>query len=476
MEATQRSQPPHNIALLPPPIFLGHLIPFIELAKKLVFHHNCTITLIILDDGSSMKSQKSLLQGLPTTINTVFLPPASTDDLPENARVELLVSVRLTRSFPALRDTLTSLKQLGTPATALVVDLFAIDAIDIAKQFEIPAYLFHVIATNELSLSVLMPKLDESCTSEYRDMEEPITLPGSIVLSPEDLPDSMKERNSEVHKWALDWCNKFLEADGVMVNSFLELELEAFKDLEQRRPDVPPVYPVGPLIRTGTEAESDRGSECVKWLNDQPPKSVLFVSFGSGGTLSVEQFNELALGLEMSGHRFLWVVRTPQENIADAYLNSQSIVKDPLDFLPDGFLERTKGRGLVVASWAPQIQVLSHRSTGGFVTHCGWNSILESAVFGVPMIAWPLCFEHRMNAVFLTDGLKGAIRVKENENGVVGREQIAQLMKRLMQGEEGKQIRNRMNDVKIAAGNALSQEGSSTQALAHVVQQWINWK
>ncbi|KAL0388028.1 UNVERIFIED_CONTAM: Hydroquinone glucosyltransferase [Sesamum radiatum] len=425
MEATPRLQPPQNIALLPPPTFLGHLIPFIELAKKLVFQHNCTVTLIILDD-------------------------VSTHDLPENATAELLVSIRLTRSFPALRDTLTSLKELGTSAAALVVDLFAIDAIDIAKQFGIPAYLFHVIATYELSLSVLLPKLDESCTSEYRDMVDPITLPGSIVLSPEDLPDSLKERNSEVHKWAIDWCNKFLGADGVMVNSFLELELEAFKDLERRLPGVPPVYPVGPLIRTGTEAESDAGSECVKWLNDQPPKSVLFVSFGSGGT-SVQQFKELALGLEMCGQRFLWVVRTPQESAADAYLNTQSTVKDPLDYLPEG-------------------------STGGFVTHCGWNSILESAAFGVPLIAWPLCFEHRMNAVFLTDGLKGAIRVKPNENGVVGREQIAELVQRLMEGEDGNQIRKRMTDVKIAAGNALSPEGSSTKALAHVVQQWINWK
>ncbi|KAL0455954.1 UNVERIFIED_CONTAM: Hydroquinone glucosyltransferase [Sesamum latifolium] len=81
-----------------------------------------------------------------------------------------------------------------------------------------------------------------------------------------------------------------------------------------------------------------------------------------------------------------------------------------------------------------------------------------------------------MNAVFLTDGLKAAIRVKENENGVVGREQIAELVKRLMEGEEGNQIRKRMSNVKIAAGNALSQEGSSTKALAHVVQQWINSK
>ncbi|KAL0349274.1 UNVERIFIED_CONTAM: UDP-glycosyltransferase 90A2 [Sesamum angustifolium] len=81
-----------------------------------------------------------------------------------------------------------------------------------------------------------------------------------------------------------------------------------------------------------------------------------------------------------------------------------------------------------------------------------------------------------MNAVFLTDGLKGAIRVNPNENGVVGREQIAELVQRLMEGEEGNQIRTRMIDVKIAAGNALSPEGSSTKALAHVVQQWINWK
>ncbi|KAL0455945.1 UNVERIFIED_CONTAM: UDP-glycosyltransferase 72B1 [Sesamum latifolium] len=105
-----------------------------------------------------MKSQKSLLQGLPTSIDTVFLPPVSTDDLPKNLRVESLLSVRLTRSFPALCNTLTSLKELGTPAVALVVDLFAIDAIDIAKQFGIPTYIFHAIATYEMSLCVMLPK------------------------------------------------------------------------------------------------------------------------------------------------------------------------------------------------------------------------------------------------------------------------------------------------------------------------------
>ncbi|KAL0455956.1 UNVERIFIED_CONTAM: Hydroquinone glucosyltransferase [Sesamum latifolium] len=137
MEATPRSQPPHNIALLPPPTFLGHLIPFIELAKKLVFHHNCTITLIIPDDGSSMKPQKSLLQGLPTTINTVFLPPVPTA-ISRERKCRVAAVSPPDPLISSSSDTLTSLKELGTSAAALVVDLFAIDAIDIAKQFGIP--------------------------------------------------------------------------------------------------------------------------------------------------------------------------------------------------------------------------------------------------------------------------------------------------------------------------------------------------
>ncbi|KAK6161562.1 hypothetical protein DH2020_004943 [Rehmannia glutinosa] len=298
--------------------------------------------------------------------------------------------------------------------------------------------------------------------------------PCFLVLNPDDFPDSMKDRNSEVNTWMVDLCKRFVLADGIIVNSFIELE-SSFQDLEQLC--IPPVYPVGPLIRTGPETESDRGSECLKWLNNQPPKSVLFVSFGSGGTLSLDQFTELALGLEMSKQRFLWVVRTPQENIAAAYLNTgKNIGNNQIWIICLRFLERTKERGLVVASWAQRVLVLSRGSIGGFSTTCGWNSILESVVLGVPLIAWPLCFEQKMNAVVLRDGLKAAIRVEENENGIVERGYVSETVKQLMEGEEGKRIRERIMDLKIAAGNALSQEGSSSKALAHVVQKWISGK
>jgi len=208
-------------------------------------------------------------------------------------------------------------------------------------------------------------------------------------------------------------------------------------------------------------------------LDKQPKRSVLYVSFGSGGTLSYDQIQELALGLEMSEHRFLWVVRTPNDIAAEAAYLAEDSQNEPVEFLPKGFLERTKGRGLVVLSWAPQAQVLAHSSTGGFLTHCGWNSTLESMLNGVPLIAWPLFAEQRMNAIMLTQDIKVALRPSADpESGLVGRDEIARVVKRLMEGEEGKRIRNRMKDLKDAAAKVLGEDGSSTRALSELALKW----
>lgn len=210
------------------------------------------------------------------------------------------------------------------------------------------------------------------------------------------------------------------------------------------------------------------GLQCLSWLDDQPSGSVLFVCFGSGGTLSHSQLNELALGLELSGQKFLLVARSPNNELANAaYLSDQSH-DNPLAFLPEGFEERTKGHGLVVPSWAPQAEVLSHGSTGGFLTHCGWNSILESIVHGVPLIAWPLYSEQRMNAVLLVEDLKVALRPKANKKGLVSREEIAKVVKGLMVGEEGKRVGSRVKGLKMAAEKASSAEGSSTKAISEL--------
>ncbi|KAJ0106563.1 hypothetical protein Patl1_17554 [Pistacia atlantica] len=428
----QQTQP--NVAIVPTP-GMGHLIPLVELANQLALHHNFLVTFIIPTDGSPMKPQRRVLQSLPNSISTIFLPPTNFDDLPE----DLLM-------------------------------VFGTDALEVAKEFGILSFIFFPSNALVLSFVLHLPELDKKVTCEFRDLPEPLQLPGCVPIHGRDLADSVQHKKSETYKWLLGVAKQYHHfAAGIMVNSFMDLELAVFKALMEgdRSGFRPPVYPVGPLIQNAfiNEAEHEQ-SDCLKWLDEQPSGSVLFISFGSGGTLSQEQLNELALGLEMSGQRFLWVVRSPHERAANATYFSVQSIEDPFDFLPKGFVERTKGVGLVVSSWAPQVQILSHESTGGFLSHCGWNSILESIVHGVPLIAWPLYAEQKMNAVQLTDDLKVAMRVQVNENGLVGKEDIAKCARGLIGGEEGKLLRKNMRKHKDAAANVLSQDGSSTKSLA----------
>ena len=462
---------PH-IAVVPTP-GMGHLIPLVEFARRLVLCHNFSVTFLIPTDGSPVTPQISFLKALPTSINHVFLPPVSFDDLPDNVRIETRISLSITRSLPALRDSLRELTE-STRLMALVADLFGTDAFDVAKEFGIPPYIFFPTTAMVLSLFLHLPELDRRFSCEYRDLPEPVKLPGCVPVQGRDLIDPIHDRKDEAYKWILHHVKRYKMASGIIVNSFMDIESGAFKALKESQPDYPPVYPVGPLTRS-CSTNGDDGSECLRWLDHQPSESVLFVSFGSGGTLSQSQLTELAFGLEMSGQRFLWVVKSPHEKAANASFFSAQTIKNPFDFLPIGFLERTNGLGLVVPSWAPQVQVLGHGSTGGFLTHCGWNSTLETIVQGVPIIAWPLFAEQKMNAVLLADDLKAAVKVN-SDDGLVSREEIAKTVKSLIEGEEGKRVRNKMKELSGAAALALTQNGSSALSFAEVAQIWENMK
>ncbi|KAK9743137.1 hypothetical protein RND81_03G219700 [Saponaria officinalis] len=455
---------------------MGHLIPLVELAKRILNTHPFTISFLVPCEGLPSQAQKSVLGALPKDrADSYFLPPVSLDDLPSDSKIETRISHTLIRSLPVVRAHLRGLQSTcGSHLTALVVDIFGTDAFDVAWEFGMKPYTFFPSNAMTLSFFLHLPKLDAQVSSEYRDMDEPVRLPGSVPLRGKDLLDPVQDRTNDAYKWILHHTKRYKLSEGIMVNSFIELEEDSLKAFKNPEPgyNYPPVYPVGPLIQTGASDRVDE-SGCLTWLDDQPRGSVLFVSFGSGGTLSYDQLIELANGLEVSEQRFLWVMRSPNDNVANAaYFSTEKERNNPLNFLPKGFLDRTKGRGLVVPNWAPQVDVLKHESTGGFLTHCGWNSILESVVHGVPLIAWPLYAEQRMNAVMLTEGLKVALRPKANEDGLVGRVQIATVVKGLMEGEEGKEIRNKMKELKEAATRVVSVEGSSTKALSEVALKW----
>ncbi|XP_008776769.2 hydroquinone glucosyltransferase-like [Phoenix dactylifera] len=459
---------PH-VAILPSP-GVGHLIPLAELAKRLVFHRGFAATFITFSDFSS-PAQDAFLNSLPPGLSSLSLPPVLLDDLPTDARIETRLCHVVARSVPRLRDILATLK-VTTPLAAYVIDIFGGDTLCIAKELGVPHYMYCTTNFTVLSLLFYLPTLHRTTSCEYRDLAEPVVLPGCAPIRGEDLVNPMQDRTNEAYTWALHIAGRSREAEGILVNSFVEMEPVASRILMENEPGKPPVWPVGPLIRAGSNDGEENRSECLEWLDRQPSGSVLFVSFGSGGTLSTEQLREVAFGLEMSGTQFLWVVRCPSDTEAYGAFFGDKGADDPLNYLPEGFLERTKGSGLVVRFWAPQVEVLRNGSTGGFLTHCGWNSTLESVVHGVPMIAWPLYAEQRMNAVMLSESVKVAMRPEVGKDGVVRREEISRVVKELMEGEGGKAARDRMAELREAAARALTEEGSSYKSLSEVAGKW----
>lgn len=269
------------------------------------------------------------------------------------------------------------------------------------------------------------------------------------------------------------------KSNGILINTFESLELRAVKAISDGHclpnEPTPPIFCVGPLISRSYNQNGGDEHECLRWLNSQPSQSVVFLSFGSIGRFSSEQLKEMAVGLENSGHRFLWVVRSPPTEDKSESTSAESESKLG-ELLPSGFLARTNGRGFVVKSWAPQVAVLSHDAVGGLVTHCGWNSILESVSAGKPMIAWPLYAEQRMNRVFLVEEFKLALAVNESDDGFVTATELEDRVRQLMDSERGQEVRESVLTRRDEAVAAMREGGSSRLALDKLAALWKNYE
>nr|KYP70991.1 Cytokinin-O-glucosyltransferase 1 [Cajanus cajan] len=218
---------------------------------------------------------------------------------------------------------------------------------------------------------------------------------------------------------------------------------------------------------------------CFKWLDLHQPKSVLYVCFGSLCNLIPSQLVELALALEDTKRPFVWVIREGSK--------FQELEKWIME---EGFEERTKGRGLIIRGWAPQVLILSHPAIGGFLTHCGWNSTLEGISAGVPLITWPLFGDQFLNEKLITQVLKIGVSVgveipmKWGEEEKVGlqvkKEDIKKTICMVMDddNEESRERRERAGKLSEMAKRAVEKDGSShldmTLLIQDIMQQSCN--
>lgn len=212
--------------------------------------------------------------------------------------------------------------------------------------------------------------------------------------------------------------NKAVEVvDWVLCNSAYDLEPTAFGL-------VPEVLPIGPLLATNRLGNSSgsfwkEDSNCLNWLDQQPPCSVIYVAFGSFTVFEQTQFHELALGLELTKRPFLWVVRPDMGDKTEmAY--------------PEGFTERVGSLGRMVG-WAPQQKIVSHPSVACFVSHCGWNSTIEGVSNGVPFLCWPYFADQFSNESYICDVWKVGLKFnKQEESGIITREEIKNKVDQLL--------------------------------------------
>ncbi|KAK7267322.1 hypothetical protein RIF29_19991 [Crotalaria pallida] len=217
-------------------------------------------------------------------------------------------------------------------------------------------------------------------------------------------------------------------------------------------------WALGPFNPLTIGKESSQGSHfSLTWLDKQEPMSVIYISFGTTTALTGEQIKEIATGLEQSKQKFIWVIRDADKgNIFD----DDEVQRHEL---PDRFEERVEGIGLVVRDWAPQLEILSHPSTGGFMSHCGWNSCIESITMGVPIAAWPMHSDQPRNSVLLTQVLKVGLVVKDwaQRNGLVTASDVENAVRTLMETEEGEGMRQRAMNLKDAIQRSMDEGGIS---------------
>lgn len=244
-----------------------------------------------------------------------------------------------------------------------------------------------------------------------------------------------------VHKVQKKAFEEVKKADFILHNTVYELESETLSALNKIQPN----YAVGPVnfsksLAAYTVSKSLWSeSDCSEWLSTKPRGSVIYISFGSFLQASKQVFEEIAHGLILSQVNFIWVVRED-------------------DALSGELREEIKDRGMIVP-WCDQIRVLSNPAVGGFLTHCGWNSVLESIWCGVPMICYPLDYDQPVNRKLVVDDWK--IGVNLCEGASVDRKGVSEKIKMFMNGEVSERLRHEAKKVNTKVQNALESEGSS---------------
>ncbi|KAI3474617.1 hypothetical protein Pfo_029786 [Paulownia fortunei] len=453
--------PEHLNFILIPFMAPGHIIPMIDMAKLLA-ERSVRVTIIVTPLNATRFSSvidRAVESGLSIRLLQIRFPCQEAGLPPGCESADSLPSYDLIRNFFVAINMLQQpleemLKELKPSPSCIICDKHIAWTADTCTKFQIPRIIFDGMSC---SSQLIMHRLYVSKIHESVPPTEPFVVPGlpdRIEFTKLQLPGMFNPGSMDVGEFREQVRKTESLAYGVVVNSFEELEkryLDEFRKVKGGK-----VWSIGPLslcsndnldrAQRGNQASIDT-EQCLKWLDNRKPGSVIYACLGSLSRLSPDQFIELALGLESSSFPFILVVKGGAK--------SAEIEKWILDV---GFEERTKERGLLIRGWAPQVLILSHSSIGGFLTHCGWNSTLEG-----------ICAQF-LNEKLVVQILETGVGV--GAQAVMFRDGIKTAIERVMdKGKEGCERRKKAQVLGEMAKRSVEIGGSSHLNITLLIQE-----
>ncbi|KAJ4828770.1 hypothetical protein Tsubulata_045221 [Turnera subulata] len=460
---------PHAVCIPLP--YQSHIKSMLKLAK-LLHHKGFHITFVNTEFNHRRLLQSrgpDSMEGFPdfqfeTIPDGLSHPEDDTNTFPDI--VELTKSTLTNWSAPFCDlvhklNNSSSSKSPG-PVTCIVADGFLPFAVKAAKQLQVPVALFFTISACALVGFQQIPVLKERGVIPLKDKNSCLDaivdgIPGMKDIRFRDLPVYYGGTDSNDNLAFALFGETFAaasDAPAIILHTFDALEQQL---LDVISPLFHSVFAIGPLqllidrIKGDKDKLSSIGcnlwkeeSECLRWLDSKKQNSVVYVNFGSLTKITKEQLIEFGMGLAKAGHPFLWIIRS-------------DLVSGDASVLPPEFVEEAGEKGFI-ASWCPQEEVLNHPSIGGFLTHCGWGSTIESISSGVPLLCWPFLGDQPMNCRYSCREWGIGMEIDRE----VDRNNIEKLVRELMEGEEGKKLKSKVMEWKKLAEEATSPDGSSS--------------
>ncbi|KAK6245208.1 hypothetical protein SCA6_008298 [Theobroma cacao] len=466
----------------------GHMMPMVDAARLLAAAAGTKVTIIVTAmNALRIKNaiDRDVQSGHQISLEILSFPGAQVG-LPEGCENMIStptpeMSMKLFHAIELLQPNIEKLFREYHPDCIISDSLFPW-TLDAANDLGIPRIAFNGSGFFNLCVtdSIIRYQPHKNVKSETEAFVVP-GLPDEVKLTSSQVPDIYRTRTT-----FSELFDKLKESErnsfGVLMNSFYELE-PAYADHCKKVMGIK-TWHIGPvsLYNRDTDDKGERGDKasvskyaCLSWLDCKKPKSVLYICFGSLTRFSKNQTTEIAYALEASGYSFMWVVgKVLKTDDGDCKKQQQE--------LPEGFEDQMKenGQGLIITGWAPQVLILDHPAIGGFLTHCGWNSILEGVSAGVPFITWPIFAEQFFNEKLVTQVLNFGVAVgnevwkawaTEESPSITNRDDILKAIDAVMGNTgEATEMRRRAKRLGELAKRAIEEGNSSYNDMKNLIE------